>query len=212
MAAPEADASDEAANATGERAVARACVRGSTLATYREVTREVCGEEGLAAVAALLREGPLADGMADVLTEASEGELPEWAPASWALAWCDALWFGPLSGDAAALRRWTERLVDRGFAARQGLLLSIATPSGVLRRMPDLFRAELSHGRVVAYAVGPNEGVLTVHDHAFTEHPVMRDVIALSLRRVLERAGALECVTEHDRAPAPTLEIRVRWR
>ncbi len=200
---PHGDESD-----SGERPVATASVRGGTLAACRDATRDLFGADGLAAVHDALRDGPC--------REALERRLPDWVPDAWAIAWCEAAWSGPIARDHEALGRWVRRMIDRGFGLRQRLLLSIATPSGVVRRAHDLWRSEQSHGRVVPVAAAPtglgHDAVLTLHEHAYTEHPVTRDVVAESFRNILERAGAADCVEEHERDAAPTLGVRLRWR
>lgn len=185
---------------TGERLTSR--VRGHTLPALSEASRELFGDDGHRA-------------LLDRLPSPIHAKLqspPEWVSLELVIAWIEAAWEGPLRQDHAQLARLVDRTLDLGFGRVRRLLLTIATPHGVVRRASELWRGEMSDGRLVTYGTSPTSARFVLHDHPFLEHPLLRTLTAESFRHAIVLAGAKDAVAEHAGEVGQPLVVNLSWR
>ncbi len=190
--------------ASGVQARLAPMVLARTLFAYRQAAKDQWGNEGLAAITAEISE----DARESLQLRDDDGWLPE----SYVVQFCEAMWNGPAARDERSFREVCGRMVDLGFGRARKLLLSVATPHGLLRRAGDLWREELSNGRLVAYGTGDTAGVLTLHDHRWTESPVMRLALSESFRHAVSLTGAKGVVDRHAQNDSGALVVHLVWR
>lgn len=184
---------------TGERLASRA--RGHTLSAYSQATRELYGEEWQRRLASQLPKH----------VQVKLDQPPEWIPVEYAIAWMDAVWEGPMRQDRTELVRFVDRVLDHGFGREKRLLLTIATPPGVVRRASELWRGEMSDGRVVSYGTSPTSARFVLYDHPFLEHPLWREITAETFRYAVALAGAKDAIEQHEGDLGQPLVVNVSW-
>lgn len=189
---------------SGQRRAATRGVRGRILEGFEPAVVEIFGRDAVAAVSERLP--------AAVRATTLERPVPPWVPETHMIAFCAAVDHVLAKGDDKLLRKWTARAIDDGFGVARRVLLTIATPPVIVRRASELWRDEFGAGRLVAYGTQPNEAMITLHDHPFTENPRMRLVVAEALRRTLELAGAEDAAAAYDPESARTLAVSLCWR
>jgi hypothetical protein len=164
----------------------------------------IFGQDAVAEVAARLPSA--------VRKTTLERPIPAWVPETHMIAFCGVVDEVLARGDQKRLEAWVARAIDDGFGVARRVLLTIATPPVIVRRASELWRDEFGAGRLVAYGTQPNEAMITLHDHPFTETPRMRVVVAEALRRTLELAGAEDAAAAYDPESARTLAVSLCWR
>lgn len=183
---------------TGERLASR--VRGHTLSALRQATRELYGDEWHRELASQLP------------VQAKLDQPPHWIPVEYAIAWMDGVWEGPMRQDRAQLAPFVDRVLDHGFGRVKRLLLTIATPQGVVRRASELWRDEMSDGRVVSYGTSPTSARFVLYDHPFLDHPLWREINAETCRYAVALAGAKDAVEQHEGDVGEPLVVNLSWR
>lgn len=184
---------------TGERMASR--VRGHTLTAFFAALRELHGERTAFAMMAELPPRVRA---------ATEREA-EWLPLEFVVAWLEAAWEGPLARDHAALVRCVDRMMELGFGRVRRVLLAIATPQGVVRRASELWRGELSDGRMVSYSTSATSARFVLYEHPFLENQLTRDVSAEAIRYALALAGAKNARVVAGGALLEPLVLDISW-
>lgn len=184
---------------TGERVASR--VRGHTMLAFREAARELFGEQGLTRIGSRLPTS--------MLTRIDQRS--EWVPAEFVVAWAEAAWDCLLAHDEVALARYIDRMIDLGFGRVRRLLLAIATPQGVVRRATELWRGELTDGRLVSYGTSPTSARMVLHDHPFLESALLRAIVAEAFRYSLALAGAKDAVAHHEGELGGPLVVSLSW-
>ncbi len=178
---------------------------GARAADAREATRDLWGTEAVRNVLAALPAAsrPLFE----------EGAVnPRWVPVRAFVDYMVAVWEGPAARDPAALRRWAERINQRGFGTARRWLLGLASPWLLLRRSQALWRAEHTHGRLNATPRGPRGVTLTLSAHPFTEHEVSRAAISEALRCIVFLCRVRDVTESHRLLPGGELEVTLDWR
>ena len=176
------------------------CVRGRTVRAFAAASRDLFGEAALRDLIASLPEAAR-----------SEVDEQDWVPAEHAIWWCERAFAGPLGRDPVKLRAWACRMIDHGFGRVRRLLLTIATPAGMIRRAGDLWREEFNEGRLVAYATSPRSAIASLHDHVFLKSEVTRDLLAETFRHNVELAGGRGAREQHSLHATGALIVDLSW-
>lgn len=198
----EATRDDVAANedASGERlatSVRRA--RAHVFHGYASAARKVLGDVVHERV---LRELP--PEVADSFAHPGD----DWIPIDHIAMYCEAAFAGR---DDECVREASRLAVDHGLPRARRLMLSVATPHGMVRRSSDMFRENFSDGRMVAYATSPCSAVITIYEHRFNESALLRTLAAESMRYMLEVSGAADATEHHDADGSTPLVVRFTW-
>jgi len=141
---------------------------------------------------------------------ASMHPLPDWIPLDDLIAWHVAVWTGPAKRNEAVFTEHIHKTVDQGFGRVKRVLLSMATPHTLAPRVVALWSDEYSTGYLEAGAIENDCITLTLRNHPYVQHPLMRTVIAEVYRYVvsLTRVKSVSAVhTVRDAA----LVVVLRW-
>jgi hypothetical protein len=135
--------------------------------------------------------------------------LPEWLPVEDLIAWHVAVKGGP-GQDDTAFKQHVHATIDQGFGKVKRLLLSLATPHTLAPRAAALWRDEYSSGHLRAHAIDKRCVALTLRDHPYVHHPLMRSVISEAYRYIVSLTSA-RIVTAEIAGRTDELTIRMRW-
>lgn len=187
-------------DASGERiatSVRRA--RAHVFHGYAHATRTLLGD---AAHERVLRE--LGPEVADSLAHPGD----DWVPIEHLARYCELVLAGL---DDERLREVSRLAVDHGLPRARRLLLTVATPHGLLRRSSEMFRENFNDGRMVAYATSPCSALITMYEHRFNESALLRTLAAESMRYMLQLSGAADATEHHDADASTPLVVRFTW-
>jgi hypothetical protein len=180
----------------------RSLVRRRSLIGFRTACEIMWGSEGVQRIAEAL-PSEVRERTASFLP------LPEWLPVDDLIAWHMAVKEGP-GQDEALFKQHVHVTVDQGFGKVKRLLLSIATPHTLAPRAAALWRDEYSSGRLEARPIDKRCVTLTLSDHPFVHHPLMRPVIAEAYRYIVSLTSA-KIVTAELLSKSDELTVRMRW-
>jgi hypothetical protein len=141
---------------------------------------------------------------------ASMRPLPDWLPLDDLIAWHAAVYNGPARRSEAIFTEHIHRTVDQGFGKVKRLLLGMATPATLAPRVVQLWGDEYSTGYLEASALETRTVTLTLHEHPYVQHALMRTVIAEVYRYVLSLTKARDVTAVHAMRNA-TLVVVLRW-
>ncbi len=181
------------------------CGLGARLAVIREATRTVWGDAAVDAV------------LASVGAESRAALAPGAVNAEWVterifVEYMIALWNGPCGGrDGEEFRHWVAVVTDRGFAEARELLMSLGSPSLILRHANELWHYEHSHGKLSFAPLDSRSARLSLRDHPFTEHEATRVAICEAFRYIMTLSGAKGATESHAVDDAGVLHVTVAW-
>jgi hypothetical protein len=135
--------------------------------------------------------------------------LPEWVPVDDLIAWHVAVRNGP-GRDDAVFKQHIHLTVDQGFGRVKRLLLSMATPHTLAPRAAALWRDEYSSGQLEAQPIDKHSVMLTLTDHPYVHHALMRSVISEAYRYVISLTSA-KIVKAETLSKPDALVVRMRW-
>lgn len=184
---------------------AEPCSRAVNFAAYREATRALWGES---AVEDLVRAMPDDAGRAFLL---AGGAGDAWVAERHVIALGDAAWDGPCGRDRATFHRWVDHMIDYGFGRVRRVLLSLANPPMLLRRAPDLWREDHTHGTFGYVPLAVDSARITLRDHPYIDSPVQRDAFAEALRHAMSLCNIRGVTAEETPAPRGALYVVLRW-
>jgi hypothetical protein len=178
-------------------------VHRKSLIGFRSACREMWGDAGYEKISLSLP--------ADVRERtAGMRPLPDWIPLEDLIAWHVAVWNGPARRNEKIMNEHVRATIDQGFGRVKRLLLSVSTPHSLAPRVVDLWRDEYSTGHLDTGRLEERSIHLTLHEHPYVLHPLMRSVITEVFRYVLsltqaEQVSAVHAVRES------TLVVVLRW-
>jgi hypothetical protein len=136
--------------------------------------------------------------------------LPDWIPLDDLIAWHMAVWNGPAKRNEAVFFEHVHKTVDQGFGRVKRLLLSVATPRTLAPRVVALWSDEYSTGRLEAGTIENDSVTLTLRNHPYVQHALMRTVIAEVYRYVVSLTR-VESVTAVHAVRDAALVVVLRW-
>ena len=181
-------------------------VRGSRIATMREVACEVWGSEAISTLVARL------DAEARAAFE-DPTRLPEWVPAHLQIAWGSAI-LTSLCGertDDGSFLRFIAEVTRRGFGQMGELFTSLGSPALVLRRANDLWHFENSSGKLTYAPFTPTSGRLTLRDHPFVVSKAMQVAMTEAFRYVLVMCGVAWATATYELGKDGALHVNIAW-
>jgi hypothetical protein len=110
----------------------------------------------------------------------------------------------------AALHRFLQAMMDRGFGRVQRFMLRLITPATLFARGPSLWRHDHTHGELACVLTGPRSGSLRLRDHPYVGSAFLRR----SLTEIYRYAGSLtrcRAVRATHALEGETLVVRVEW-
>jgi hypothetical protein len=178
-------------------------VHRRSLIGFRSACEAMWGPNGYKAVAELLPT--------DVRERtASMRPLPDWIPLDDLIAWHVAVWNGPAKRNEAVFIEHVHKTVDQGFGRVKRLLLSMATPRSLAPRVVALWSDEYSTGRLEAGSIENDSVTLTLRNHPYVQHALMRTVIAEVYRYVVSLTRVKSVSAVHAVRDA-ALVVVLRW-
>jgi hypothetical protein len=178
-------------------------VRRRSLIGFRAACEQMWGALGITAIC---QELP------DDVRERTAGllPLPEWIPLGDLVAWHMAVWTGPAKRDEPTMTRHARLTVDQGFGRVKRFVISVLSPEVLASRVVALWRDEYSTGRLETLSVSEGCVQLALTDHAYTEIPLMRYIIAEVYRYVLSMTRANHVTSSHALRNG-ALVVTLRW-
>ncbi len=178
-------------------------VQRKSLIAFRVACELMWGPEGYAAVRSSLPPE---------VTERTAGmrPLPDWVALDDLIAWHMAVWNGPAQRDEKIMTEHIRTTVDQGFGRVRRALLSMSTPKTLAPRTVSLWHEEFSTGRLEASKVEGRSVQLTLSDHPYVEHSLMRSVISEVFRYVVSLTQ-VENVTVVHAVRDAKLVVILRW-
>ena len=180
-------------------------VRCTHLVALRSAALELWGERALRNVADRMSEAARARCIDGPLEE-------EWYPETFVVEWCEAAWSGPCREDEREFFRLINRMTDHGFARTREVLLSLANPSMVLRRVGELWRAEHTTGTLTWAPLDVTTARITLKDHIYTLTPRPRAAIAECFRYTIALCHVSDVTATHAVGTGGALHVTLRWR
>lgn len=181
--------------------------RGIFVHTVREVAVKLWGPSSLESIAR-----HLPDDVRKGTIDASHDSL-EWQPESYVVAWNEAAWRGPCAEDDARFRTFVDCWTDQCFGRMRRALVGFLTPPSIVRRAPDLWRHDHTHGTLVATT--RDEAVrsmtVTLSDHPYLATPVSRRAIAETFRRIVSMTRVRDVRETHTLRSPRQLAVRISW-
>jgi hypothetical protein len=159
-------------------------VRRRYLATMREATLKMWGQEGLDAVAGALPEDVRqATVAAPVLAE-------DWLPSRYVMAWMSAVWTTRAARQPKVLSQFIDVHTELGFGRVRRFFLSFATPDMVIEKAPALWKDDNRGGELVVTDRGPGRATMELRDHEYATTQLSRFCITELIRAILVRSRA----------------------
>jgi hypothetical protein len=136
--------------------------------------------------------------------------LPDWVALDDLIAWHVAVWNGLAKRDEGVMTKHIQATVDQSFGRVKRALLAMSTPMTLVPRSAALWQGEYSTGRLVASAIEGRSVQLTLRDHPYVEHHLMRFVISEALRHIVSLTQVRHVAAEHQ-VRNNKLIVVLRW-
>ena len=181
----------------------RSLVRRKSLVGFRIACELIWGPAGYRAVCADLPPD---------VSERTSGmrPLPDWVVLDDLIAWNVAVWNVVAKRDEKLMTAQIRTAIDQGYGRVKRGLLALSTPRTLVPRVASLWQDEYSTGRLTATAVEGQRMQLTLRDHPYVEHPLMRFVISEAFRYIVS-LSQVEDVTAVHEARNSKLVVVLRW-
>ena len=122
----------------------------------------------------------------------------------------EAIFEGPVGGDLEAYRAFLLRVIELGFGRIRRVLVQFAHPHAVLRRAPDLWKHDHSHGEL-AITIDEKSALAFVTHPVLTTTQLSRFTAAEMFRAVLSLTSAKEVKQEHGLDGDGRLRVLFKW-
>jgi hypothetical protein len=135
------------------------------------------------------------------------GWVPEWHLVTLAQAVHD----GPAQGSDEAYREFVKQVIALGFGRVRRLLVHFAPPGAVIKRAPELWRHDHTHGEL-AVETRATGTTLHVSHEVITSTPLSRMTCAEMFRAVASLTRARDVRQTHTLERPGTLRVELEWR
>ncbi len=134
-----------------------------------------------------------------------------WVPERYMLDLAEAVCAGPALGSHEAYREFVGHVIALGFGRVRRLLVQFAPPGAVLKRAPELWRHDHTHGELDV-AIEDRRAVVHMDHPVLTTTPLSRQTASEMFRSVLGLTRARDVVEEHGLEPDGRLKVVLRWQ
>jgi hypothetical protein len=122
----------------------------------------------------------------------------------------EAVYQGPAHGSMEVYRNYIQKVIELGFGRVRRLLVQFAHPHTVLRRAPELWRHDHSHGELTIEIEEKSALTVVTHD-VLTATQLSRATCAEMFRAVLSLTKAKEVKQEHGLDADGRLRVLLKW-
>jgi len=181
------------------------CARTTQLLAFRSAAVTLWGTPGWQDALELLsvetREALVTDGLVVAVGWVPERHLMELA---------EAIYRGPSEGSMDIYRAFIDRVIALGFGRVRRMLVQFASPATVLKRAPELWHHDHTHGELTV-ELGERTAIARLDHEVLTSTPLSRATAAEMFRSILTLTRAREVEQEHDVSSTGGLEVALRW-
>lgn len=122
----------------------------------------------------------------------------------------EAIFNGPVKGDLEVYRTFLKRVIELGFGRVRRVLVQFAHPHAVLRRAPELWKHDHSHGEL-AITIEVKSALAVVTHDILTATQLSRFTAAEMFRAVLSLTSAKDVKQEHGLDGDGHLRVLFKW-
>lgn len=180
------------------------CCRGTQLLAFRAAAIEKWGDIGWTETCALLDDETRSVVMRPTRPIA-------WVPERYMVALADAVFAGPAAKSETVYREYVRHQVDLGFGRVRRALLHLAPPEMILKRAPDLWRHDHTHGKLVIDITG-TRALVRIVNHLHATNDVANMTASEIFRYVLSLTRAKNVTSSYQRVAERDLEVLLEWQ
>lgn len=122
----------------------------------------------------------------------------------------EAIFNGPATSDYEIYRAHLKRVIELGFGRVRRVLVQFAHPHAVLRRAPELWKHDHSHGELTITIEDKSALAIVTHE-ILTATQLSRFTAAEMFRAVLSLTSAKEVKEEHGLDADGRLRVLFKW-
>lgn len=133
-----------------------------------------------------------------------------WVPERHLVTLAQAVFDGPAHGSDEAYREFVHGVIARGFGRIRRVLVQFASPAAVLKRAPELWRHDHTHGELDVELL-PSGAVANLIHPVITSTPLSRTTATEMFRAVLCLTRARNVRAQHELAGKDRLRVSFQW-
>jgi hypothetical protein len=133
-----------------------------------------------------------------------------WVPERHLVTLAQAVFEGPAQSSAEAYRAFVHGVIARGFGRIRRVLVQFASPATVLKRAPELWRHDHTHG-ALEVEILPLGAVAHLTHPVITATPLSCTTAAEMFRAVLCLTRARNVREDHESAGRDRLRVSFQW-
>jgi hypothetical protein len=133
-----------------------------------------------------------------------------WVPERHLITLAQAVFEGPARGGEDAYREFVHGVIARGFGRIRRVLVQFASPAAVLKRAPELWRHDHTHGELTVEIL-PSGAVAILTHPIIPSTPLSRQTAAEMFRAVLCLTRARNVRQEHQLSGKDRLRVSFQW-
>ena len=133
-----------------------------------------------------------------------------WVPERHLVTLAQAVFDGPAHGSEEAYREFVHGVIARGFGRIRRVLVQFASPATVLKRAPELWRHDHTHGELEVEIL-PSGAVATLTHPVIPSTPLSCTTATEMFRAVLCLTRARNVRAEHSLTRRDRLRVSFQW-
>jgi hypothetical protein len=133
-----------------------------------------------------------------------------WVPERHLVSLAEAVFGGPAEGSPEIYREFIGRVIALGFGRVRRMLVQFAAPATVLKRAPELWRHDHTHGELMVEIEDKKAVAIVSHD-VLTSTPISRTTAAEMFRSIIALTRARNVRQEHVLDADGRLKVTLRW-
>lgn len=133
-----------------------------------------------------------------------------WVPERHMVKLAEVVFDGPARGNIDTYREFVHQVIALGFGRVRRVLVQLAHPHAVLRRAPELWRHDHTHGELTVQMDEKSALVFVTHD-VLTATQLSRATAAEMFRAVLTLTRARDVKQEHGLDAGGRLRVLLKW-
>jgi hypothetical protein len=185
--------------------VGEPCARATQLLAFRSAAITMWGTSGWQSIV-----GALPHDTREALVTGDLVVAVGWVPERHLVKLAEVVFAGPAQGNMDTYREFIRHVIELGFGRVRRILVQFAHPHTVLRRAPELWRHDHTHGELVVSMDEKSAVVYVTHD-VLTATSLARATCAEMFRVALGLTRARDVIAEHGLDDSGRLRVFLRW-